>query len=159
MFIVCQFAMLNFLSIMQALKMGSPNVKHIILLQTDRNMQFCYTYCYKLVRRRYIILKDILVKSNKSILGFVYHSVFQSSPPFSNTLHYGGDVVYSAKFTIQWLQILGDNIFLTLEWQFPVVFYIRFTVGLTPITNISTGIKCSNKLILHYSGCSITGWP
>ncbi len=33
---------------------------------------------------------------------------------------------------IQWLQILGDNIFLTLEWQLLVAFYIGFNVGLTP---------------------------
>ncbi len=33
---------------------------------------------------------------------------------------------------IQWLEILGDKIFLTLEWQFPVNFYIRFNMGLTP---------------------------
>ncbi len=31
-----------------------------------------------------------------------------------------------------------DNIFLTLEWQFSVAFYIGFNVGLT---NISTSIK------------------
>ncbi len=49
---------------------------------------------------------------------------------------------------IQWLQILGDNIFLTLEWQFPVAFYIAFRI----ITNISSSIKCSNKLILDNSG-------
>ncbi len=34
-FIVGQFAMLNFPIIMQALKMCSPNVKHIILLQME----------------------------------------------------------------------------------------------------------------------------
>ncbi len=33
--------------------------------------------------------------------------------------------------TIQWLQILGYNIFLTPEWQFPAAFYIGFSVGLT----------------------------
>ncbi len=33
-------------------------------------------------------------------------------------------------FTIT--QILGDNIFLILEWQFPATFYIRFSVDLTP---------------------------
>ncbi len=33
---------------------------------------------------------------------------------------------------IQWLQIVGDNIFLIPEWQFPVNFDIRFNVGLTP---------------------------
>ncbi len=33
---------------------------------------------------------------------------------------------------IQLLQILGDNIFLTLKWQFPVAFYNGFSVGLSP---------------------------
>ncbi len=35
---------------------------------------------------------------------------------------------------IQWLQIVGDNIFLIPEWQFPVNFDIRFNVGLTPLS-------------------------
>ncbi len=33
---------------------------------------------------------------------------------------------------IQWLQILANNIFLNLKWQFPVTFYFGFSVGLTP---------------------------
>ncbi len=54
---------------------------------------------------------------------------------------------------IHWLQILGNNLFLTLEWQFPVTFYIGFSVGLTSyITNISTSIKYSNTLILDNLG-------
>ncbi len=53
--------------------------------------------------------------------------------------------------SIQLLQILGDNIFLTLEWQFPIALYSGFSVGLTPISNIWTSIRCSYKLILDNS--------
>ncbi len=34
-------------------------------------------------------------------------------------------------YAIQWLQILGNNIFLNLERQFQVTFYIGFSVGFT----------------------------
>ncbi len=54
--------------------------------------------------------------------------------------------------SLPWLQIFGDNIFLTLEQQFPVTLFILDSVYVQPpITNISTGQKCSNKLILHNS--------
>ncbi len=53
----------------------------------------------------------------------------EMNPPRENEFLERCDVDMQA---IQWLQILGDNIFLTLEWQFPVTFYIGFSVGLTP---------------------------
>ncbi len=36
------------------------------LLQTYRNMHFCYTFCYKLVRRKYIILKTFFTVKSSS---------------------------------------------------------------------------------------------
>ncbi len=48
-----------------------------------------------------------------------------------------------------WIHVY-DNIFLTLEWLFPVALYIRFSMALTSY-NISNSIKYSNKVILHNS--------
>ncbi len=50
-------------------------------------------------------------------------------------------------FKIQWLQILDDNIFLTLEWQFHSISISDSICGFNPLkTKISIGKKCSNNL-------------
>ncbi len=90
-------------------------------------------------------------------------SISRSPLPYHNKKHgnqydrHKLKTVDTLFYIIQWLQIWGDNIFLTLEWQFPVAFYIGFSVAQCGFNSLYlifqlTSIKCSNKLILDNSG-------
>ncbi len=61
---------------------------------------------------------------------------------------------------IQWLQIRS---IICLSGGTEAIsarfFYISFSVGLIHTTNVSSGIQCSNKLILHNLGFSFMRWP
>ncbi len=126
-FIVWQFAKLNFPSIMQALKKCSPNVKYIILLQIGRNMQFCYTFWYfvrNLSGEHILFWKTYYSQFfNQSI----FHSVFQSTPPFSNT-YIRCHCIYSVNlcviyyshyqfFLAPWCQMSGSSRLFIIKWK------------------------------------------
>ncbi len=125
--------MLNFPSIMQVLKKCSPNVKHINVLQRERNMQFCYTFCYKLVRRTYIILKDISPSS----------STYLFSVPFS--------IPFSSPVRLSMVGIpAGQN---SPKWRSPAI---------SEILHIEYRIVCCIETYLihiyHRSKCSKCNW-
>ncbi len=60
---------------MQALKKCPPNVKHIILLQTGRNMQFCYTTCQEKI---YYFERHITIKSSINAFSVPFSIPFSS---------------------------------------------------------------------------------
>ncbi len=82
-FIVCQLAMLNFHSIMQALKKCSP---YLNCYKQTEICNFVTHFVTKLSGEHILFWKTYHSHTfNQSIFCAVFHSVFQSSSPFRNT--------------------------------------------------------------------------
>ncbi len=59
--------------------------------------------------------------------------------------------MFTRSLCIKFLFILKCQCLLTIQWQFPVIFHISFSVVYLPTVNVRNGIKYSTKLILHKS--------
>ncbi len=132
--------MLNFPSIMQALKRYFE-CKAYHFVTNIKKCTICYTFCYKVVTKLYKNIyyfeKHITVKSSTNLF---FHSVFQSSLPFSNTRANTMLWLYRTTQLGSPMKETRKTVFLVLLLQFQLPHSYYFTTCILVLKFVNKGV-------------------